>query len=312
MSRTKEVRDLVRRIEHQPDVTVESNGAGHFTVRKGGNFVTSLAKSPSDPRWRENAMADLRRAGITPANTPKVPTQIDLAPPSELLARIKRIENGSEFARWAATDLQAVYPHDKTERAIEVTISEFRNGRKQKLMPQYHELFDAAFKTWDRINGQQQQLVVESEPAESQPAIDPDTGLSISGWGIDYDRSHPPEEPEPIPEPQSIDVNPELEAAMREITEPWRKLIEGLEASIATHLGNINSRLDVSREMVESHDRQIKKLFAGLDEQRLQTPLREVRGDRRAYLGVLMNLVRSGRVSDDILRRIDKLVGLDA
>ncbi len=29
--------------------------------------------------------------------------------------------------------------------------------------------------------------------ATDEPALDPDTGRAISGWGIDHDRSHPPD-----------------------------------------------------------------------------------------------------------------------
>jgi hypothetical protein len=35
---------------------------------------------------------------------------------------------------------------------------------------------------------------LEAEPTGQDRPRDPDTGLPISGWGIDYDRSHPPEE----------------------------------------------------------------------------------------------------------------------
>lgn len=57
----KEVRDVAALWVEQ-GYTVEPNKGGHLTVRdKEGNFVTSLPNSPSDHRWRKNALSLFRR-----------------------------------------------------------------------------------------------------------------------------------------------------------------------------------------------------------------------------------------------------------
>jgi hypothetical protein len=60
----KEVDDLVRAIKATGSYDVE-NGPTHYkVVNASGNSVYSLPKSPSDSRWRENAVHDLIRAGV--------------------------------------------------------------------------------------------------------------------------------------------------------------------------------------------------------------------------------------------------------
>lgn len=67
----KEVRQLVTSLERIPDVEVAQGGSGHLVVTKGGAFVVTLPSTPSDHRWKENALAQLRRAGITPGVRPR-------------------------------------------------------------------------------------------------------------------------------------------------------------------------------------------------------------------------------------------------
>ena len=60
----KEVDDLVRAIKATGSYDVE-NGPTHYkVVNASGNTVYSLPKTPSDSRWRENAVHDLIRQGV--------------------------------------------------------------------------------------------------------------------------------------------------------------------------------------------------------------------------------------------------------
>lgn len=57
----RDVRDIAALWVEQ-GYTVEPNKGGHLTVRdKEGNYVTSLPNSPSDRRWRKNALGLFRR-----------------------------------------------------------------------------------------------------------------------------------------------------------------------------------------------------------------------------------------------------------
>jgi hypothetical protein len=205
MSYAKDAKQLIRTIEHQPGVEVRQNGAGHYSVYKDDKFVTSISVSPSDHRWRDHAIADLRRAGITPSVKPQrahiEPKQ--LMPTHEIIARIKSLESQNAFARFCAEDLQAVYPHDRTRNAIQVSLSEVSRGSKQ-LSPRYHELFDAAFRTWDKINGQQQKI----EP------VGP-----ITPQSIDADKETP------VPQLELVEILNEPDDQY----ETWKKLVDAVE-----------------------------------------------------------------------------------
>lgn len=61
----KDVRQLVKRAERQ-GLDAENRGT-HVRVRnpRTGRWAT-LPKTPSDRRWRANAIADLRKIGFNP------------------------------------------------------------------------------------------------------------------------------------------------------------------------------------------------------------------------------------------------------
>lgn len=100
----KEVRQLVAQLDRIPDVAVQTAGSGHLVVTKGGAFVTTLPSTPSDVRWRDNALASLRRAGITPGvRQPKrsMPPKIrQMDARAELRGLISQRQL-AEFARFA-------------------------------------------------------------------------------------------------------------------------------------------------------------------------------------------------------------------
>lgn len=56
-------KDLIRLIDKM-GFERELNGNGHYTIRRRGRYITTLAKSPSDNRTTKNGIAALRRAGV--------------------------------------------------------------------------------------------------------------------------------------------------------------------------------------------------------------------------------------------------------
>lgn len=61
----KEVRELIGLLVEQ-GFDVKVTRKGHFIVRKNGQFVTTLAGTPSEYRGSKNALSDLRRSGFKP------------------------------------------------------------------------------------------------------------------------------------------------------------------------------------------------------------------------------------------------------
>lgn len=100
----KEVRKLVSALERIDGVEVNTGGSGHLLVTKDGGFVVSLSSTPSDPRWKANALSILRKAGITPASRPeklarpaKVLQSVDVV---QRLKPIREARRTAEFARF--------------------------------------------------------------------------------------------------------------------------------------------------------------------------------------------------------------------
>jgi hypothetical protein len=63
-SATKDVDDLVRAIRATGTHNVQSNGAHHKVLDGAGHTVYVLPKTPSDRRWRENAIHELIKQGV--------------------------------------------------------------------------------------------------------------------------------------------------------------------------------------------------------------------------------------------------------
>lgn len=58
-----DLKKLIKALEAQ-GFTVEPTKGGHYTVRKDGRRVATLAGTPSDRRSWLNSLAQLRRAGF--------------------------------------------------------------------------------------------------------------------------------------------------------------------------------------------------------------------------------------------------------
>jgi len=76
-STSNEVRKFVKQARKAGVDIRQPDGAGHWSVWHKGHRVGSIPVSPSDFRWRKNAVADIRRY-----------TEIDLRP--EHLRRTSR------------------------------------------------------------------------------------------------------------------------------------------------------------------------------------------------------------------------------
>ena len=60
----KEIREIVKLIEAN-GFTVEGGGNRHYKVKNAdGVTVAVLPSTPGQGRWRQNALADLKRKGI--------------------------------------------------------------------------------------------------------------------------------------------------------------------------------------------------------------------------------------------------------
>lgn len=62
---SKETRELIKKLKRQ-GFEVEPTKGGHYTVRKDGRRVATLAGTPSDGRSMKNVLAALKRAGFQP------------------------------------------------------------------------------------------------------------------------------------------------------------------------------------------------------------------------------------------------------
>ncbi len=100
----KDVRKLITALERIDDVEVGIGGSGHYLVTKSGVFVTSLSATPSDPRWKDNALATLRRAGITPGVTTQKQSRphklMSLDEMATKLVPIRKARKTAEFSRF--------------------------------------------------------------------------------------------------------------------------------------------------------------------------------------------------------------------
>jgi hypothetical protein len=163
----KEVAQLVAQIDHIPGVEVRSNGKAHLHVYLDERLVTTFPRTPSDGRWRANAVADLRRAGITPAVRPKGRPQEarELMAIDELRARVASFPR-SAFGRFLADDMHAIDPRlwtYKTPESAAVAMKSLIDGGG--LTAKAHLLLDSAVRAWDH---RQSRGTLETELVERE------------------------------------------------------------------------------------------------------------------------------------------------
>jgi len=107
----EDIRRLVRDLRKLPGVMVERAGSGHWSVRKDGRLVTTIAATPSDRRAWANIQAELRRAGIDPT-TPKRRAPRRLVTPEHVAAAKNRAaaDSPETAAEGVEVDLPAAPP----------------------------------------------------------------------------------------------------------------------------------------------------------------------------------------------------------
>lgn len=164
----KEVRKLIQSLTVIDGVTVELNGS-HAKVYKDGKLAVVLAKTPSDHRWRENALRDLRKNGITPGakidKALRYSEGLTAGEVREKLTAMKQ-ERGemARFARFLQDEVTPMLglPGYKTFASAEVSISSFRAG-KNELSDDKFVLVCEALRLWPAAQGR------EAKQAALQP-----------------------------------------------------------------------------------------------------------------------------------------------
>jgi hypothetical protein len=152
----KDVRKLVQSVSQIDGVEVRQ-GSNHLTVWKDGAFVTTISGTPSDHRWRDNALAELRRAGITPSVRPNGVTRtVALIPQDEIRARLRVLPKLSEFARFVV-EVQETSgaPGYRNAGSAESALGQFRKGEGH-LSEKGHAILDAALRQWDKVQAAKQ------------------------------------------------------------------------------------------------------------------------------------------------------------
>lgn len=183
----KDVRKFVQSIETIPGVEV-LEGTKHLRVWKDGRAITTIPKTPSDHRWRLNATAELRRAGITPSARPngKLETVVELMPVEEIRTRLAPLDL-SEFAKfviaWQETSGLDGWANYQSARE---GIKQIR-GAKGALRTRTHERLDGALRAWDRIESQKAKAeaagnshAVFDETFENVEVVEPTAGPAIT------------------------------------------------------------------------------------------------------------------------------------
>lgn len=228
----KDVKQLVRSIEHIEGVELRNTQNGHLAVYKNDKFITTIAMTPSDHHWRENTMAPLRRAGITPSVHPKGPSRQmqNLLAVKEIKRRVKALPNRAEFARFLVLDMPKLQPELRTYKNVDSAASSLHEMTKATssagLRGWTHLLLDQAVREWEArllaetaselsqngqdANATEAELVVESPITDEEidEAIASDMARIAEGDGIEKtgieapadgtEVELPAEEPEPV------------------------------------------------------------------------------------------------------------------
>jgi len=147
----KEVRKLLDEIQQVPGIRIKQ-GSKHVRVFLNDLPVTTLPQSPSDYRWRANAVAELRRAGILtrPQKESKV-SDVDLIPVPELRELVRGLPNRAEFARFIVYDLGATHPDLRTYMNYDsaaASLNQLVHGGDRGLRHWAHLLLDRAIRQW--------------------------------------------------------------------------------------------------------------------------------------------------------------------
>lgn len=171
---SREVRKLVQQITQIPGVEVVEGGK-HLTVRKDGEFVTSLSRTPSDPRWRDNAVAALKRKGITPGLKLDKVVRVTQGPSvDDLRADVRGIKAGkrgsqSEFALMLMELAETLGIEGyKNHESAQMSVKAFANGGG--LSGDREVLVAEGVRLW-RLKHQVEEQLATPEPPQMDPLV---------------------------------------------------------------------------------------------------------------------------------------------
>ena len=119
----KEVRDLAKQLKLR-GFQIKQTGAGHVQVLRNGSVVYGLPSSPSDHRWRMNAITDMKRLGLI------------LKDP---IKETRKKTNG----KTGVSPPPAVGPLLERKEVIAVVESGLTASEKQRATVLFHEVADA-------------------------------------------------------------------------------------------------------------------------------------------------------------------------
>jgi hypothetical protein len=171
----KEVKQLLKTIEHIQGVEVRATNKSHIGVYKDGKIVTTIPTTPSDHRWRDNAVRNLRAAGITPSVHPvkpvKAPARVYTI--EELRKRVTALSPRSDFCRFIVHDMPKLHPKMRTYKNYDSAVSSMNDFVHEGLglSPWAHLLLNQAFRDWDALQAQVARVeeVRAEREAENEP-----------------------------------------------------------------------------------------------------------------------------------------------
>lgn len=164
----KDVRKFVQSISGIDGVEVRQ-GTKHLRVWKDGQAITTIPLTPSDHRWKANATAELRRAGVTPAarvNGKTAAEYRDLIPMTEIKLRLAAMPNKTRFGEFLFRDVASTtgLRGFKSEKSAVVTVQRLSNRGRSEVQAWTHELLDAGLRMWDKIESQKARELVTDRP----------------------------------------------------------------------------------------------------------------------------------------------------
>jgi len=252
----KDVKQLVRSIDHIEGLEVRTSGAGHLAVYRNDKYVLTLPATPSDPRWRANALASLRQAGITPATQPAGPARrpVDLLTVGQLRQRIKALPSRAAFARFLTEEMPKLQPGlrtYKTSASAESSFSELLRKTNAGLAEWTHLLLDTGLREWDarqeaeaQSNGQD---VVSEKEVPSEAELDKMIAEAKQ------------EEEQQKEEPAEVPLEVSMEEARR--TQLQGKLAEATMVELGRDHDDLTARINEMADRVRTLTGQLDELL---------------------------------------------------
>lgn len=204
----KDVKEVLRGIEHVKGVELRATSKGHIAVYFNEKLVSTISRTPSDSRWRQNVLSDLRRVGIFP-NTTKAKNgeKEPMITPMPIEDIRKAIDKMAEhrgaramFARFLVYDMPVLQPGIKTHASVaaaEQTIGQLM--KNHGLSPEMHLLYSEALNVWDSLEAMKRRTEREAEFAAANKP--PTRDMSI----VHKPAPTPTPEQAPTPEPAVLE-----------------------------------------------------------------------------------------------------------